>query len=106
MFSNLSFSLSFGAGVIQVIGALVIAGFVAGAMISLIPRGDIARARLRVAQGVIAGLSVMVAATVLKTIALQTWWQVLMLGIILSLRVLLKKLFDWERTRLLARLEG
>jgi len=106
MFSNLSFSLSLGAGVIQVIGALVIAGYVAGAIISLVPRRDIARARLRVAQGVIAGLSVMVAATVLKTIALHTWRQILMLGVILTLRVLLKKLFDWERTRLLARLEG
>ena len=104
MFSKLSLSLSLGAAVIQLIGALVICGYVVVAIASLIPRSNIARARLLIVEGMILGLSVMVSASVLKTIALQTWRQILVLSVILSLRTLLRKLFSWERTRLLARL--
>ena len=58
MFSKLSLSLSFGAAVIQLIGAVVISGYVFAAIASLAPRGNIARARLLIAEGVIMGLSV------------------------------------------------
>ena len=104
MFPFRPFDFLLWAGVIQVVGALIISGYVLAALVSLLPRCNIARARLLTADGVIAGLSVMVCATVLKLIALQTWQQILMLSVILSLRILLKKLFVWERMRLLARL--
>ena len=53
-----------------------------------------------VAEGVIGGLSVMTAATLLRTIGLRTWHQILMFTLILFLRILLKKLFVWEKQRL------
>ena len=52
-------------------------------------------------RGVIGGLGVMTAATLLRTIGLRTWHQILMFALILSLRILLKKLFVWEKRRLL-----
>ena len=85
---------------LQLGGAVVIAGFVAAALISLGLGRGILRARLLVAEGVIGGLGVMTAATLLRTIGLRTWHQILMFTLILSLRILLKKLFVWEKQRL------
>ena len=45
------------------------------------------------AEGVVGGLGVMTAATLLRTIGLRTWHQILMFTLILFLRILLKKLF-------------
>jgi hypothetical protein len=56
---------------------------------------------LLVAEGVIGGLGVMTAATLLRTIGLRTWRQILMFTLILSLRILLKKLFVWEKQQIL-----
>lgn len=58
------------------------------------------RARLLVAEGVIGGLGVMTAATLLRTIGLRTWHEILMFTLILFLRILLKRLFVWEKQRL------
>jgi len=57
---------------------------------------------LLVAEGVIGGLGVMTAATLLRTLGLRTWYQILMFTLILSLRILLKKVFVWEKQRLFA----
>ena len=54
------------------------------------------------AEGVIGGLGVMTAATLLRTLGLRTWYQILMFTLILSLRILLKKVFVWEKQRLFA----
>ena len=43
----------------------------------------------------------MTAATLLRTIGLRTWRQILMFTLILSLRILLKKLFVWEKQQIL-----
>ncbi|WP_442935914.1 hypothetical protein [Nostoc sp.] len=43
----------------------------------------------------------MVAATLLKTINLQTGRQILVLSVILSLCIFLKKLFIWEKTQIM-----
>jgi hypothetical protein len=40
------------------------------------------------------------AATLLRTIGLRTWQQILMFTLILFLRILLKKLFELEKQRL------
>jgi hypothetical protein len=86
---------------LQLGGAVVITAFVVAAFVSLSLSGGVLRARLLVAQGVIGGLGVMTAATLLRTIGLRSWHQILMFTLILSLRILLKKLFVWERERLL-----
>jgi hypothetical protein len=87
---------------LQLAGAVVITGFVAGALISLGLGRGISRARLLVAEGVIGGLGVMTAATLLRTIGLRSWRQILMFTLILSLRIVLKRLFVWEKKQLLA----
>jgi len=60
------------------------------------------RARLLVAEGVVGGLGMMTAATLLRTIGLRTWHQIAVFTVVLSVRILLKKLFVWERQRLYA----
>lgn len=87
---------------LQAAAAVVIASFAAVAFVSGIVGRDIGRARLLVADGVIAGLGIMTAATLLRTIGLRTWHQILMLSLILSLRIVLKKLFVWEKRGALA----
>ena len=84
---------------LQLAGAVVITGFVAGALVSLSLGRGVIRARLLVAEGVIGGLGIMTAATLLRTIGLRTWHQILMFTLILFLRILLKKLFVWEKQR-------
>jgi uncharacterized membrane protein YfhO len=61
-------------------------------MLSLLRLRSIDRARLRIAEGVIAGLSFKLAATLLKTIVLQSWEQILMFAAIIVIRMLLKHL--------------
>ena len=85
---------------LQLASAVVITGFVAVALVSLSLGRGVIRARLLVAEGVIGGLGVMTAATLLRTIGLHTWHQILMFALILLLRILLKKLFVWEKERL------
>jgi len=87
---------------LQLGGASVIAAFVAAAGVALGLGQGLSRARLLVAEGVIAGLGVMTAATLLRTIVLHTWRQILMFALVLFLRLLLKKLFVWEKKQLLA----
>ena len=83
--------------VLQLASAAVITGFVAVALVSLSLGGGVLRARRLVAEGVIGGLGVMTAASLLRTIGLRTWHQSLMFTLILFLRLLLKKLFAWEK---------
>jgi hypothetical protein len=85
---------------LQLVSAVVITGFVAAALVSLSLGRGVIRARLLVAEGVIGGLGVMTAATMLRTIGLRTWHQILMFTLVLFLRILLKKLFVWEKQRL------
>ncbi len=80
--------------------AIVITGFVVVALVSVSLGRGVLRARLMVAEGVIGGLGVMTAATLLRTIGLRTWRQILMFTLILFLRILVKKLFVWEKHRL------
>ena len=85
---------------LQLASAVVITGFVAAALVSLSLGRGVTRARLLVAEGAAGGLGVMTAATLLRTIGLRTWRQILMFTLILFLRILLKKLFAWEKQRL------
>ncbi len=88
--------------VIEMVGALVICAFVLAAVVAVLRRRSIASARLLVADGVILGLSFKLAATLLRTIELHTWKQLLVFTAILSIRLFVKRLFLWERGRLRA----
>ncbi|MGC2194726.1 MAG: hypothetical protein WA628_08620 [Terriglobales bacterium] len=100
MSSNPLLDFSRWALALQLMSAAVITGFIAAAMVSLGLGRGVLRARLLVADGVVGGLGVMTAATLLRTIGLRTWRQILMFTLILFLRILLKKLFVWEKQRL------
>src|SRR5437899_3016707 len=102
MSSNQLLDFSWWGLALQLASAVVITGFVTAALLSLSLGRGVVRARLLVAEGVIGGLGVMTAATLLRTLGLRTWHQILMFTLILSLRILLKKLFVWEKQRLFA----
>ena len=91
---------------IQLLASLVIAAYLGAALIALVRTGHIPLARLRAADGVIMGLGLLTAATLLKTIELRTWAQIGLFAVVLSLRIALKRLFAWERGRILAREPG
>jgi uncharacterized membrane protein len=99
LFANL-FNYTLWASLIEFAGALLIVGYILVALVTLIRSGDIVKARLLVADGAVTGLSFKLAGTLLKTIELQTWQQILMFVAIFALRTILKRVFTWERTRL------
>jgi hypothetical protein len=101
MSSSLLLDFSWWGRALQLGAAIIITGFVALAIVSLSLGRGVLRARLLVAEGVIGGLGVMTAATLLRTIGLRTWRQILIFTLILVLRILLKKLFVWEKRRIL-----
>ncbi|QHG14686.1 DUF1622 domain-containing protein [Nostoc sp. ATCC 53789] len=95
------FNFSVWAVIIQFLGSLAIAAYVFAAILSLVFRFNVYQARLIVAEGVVTSLNFMVAATLLKTINLRTWRQILVFSLILSIRIFLKKLFVWEKMQIL-----
>ena len=99
LFANL-LDFTLWASIIEFIGALIIAAHIVAAIISLLRTGNIAQARLIVADGAITGLSFKLAGTLLKTIELHTLEQILMFAAIFVLRTVLKRLFTWERERI------
>ncbi len=88
---------------VQLLAGGVIAIHLAAALVTGARTGSIPRARLTAADGVIAGLGLITAATLLRTIELPTWNQIALFTAVLTLRTLLKRLFAWERNRILAR---
>ncbi len=100
LFADL-FNYTLWASLIEFAGALLIVGYIGVALVTLVRSGNIIKARLLVADGAITGLSFKVAGTLLKTIGLHTWQQILMFAAIFALRTVLKRVFTWERTRLL-----
>ncbi len=59
--------------------------------------------RLRIARGVLLALGFSVAGSLLKIIALQTWPQIRLFAFVFLLRTLLKRVFQWEARRIMAR---
>ncbi|WP_172632212.1 DUF1622 domain-containing protein [Dictyobacter arantiisoli] len=94
------FNFTLWASAIEFIGALLIVAYALAALLALLRTRDVTFARLLVTDGVIAGLSFKLAATLLKLVVLQTWQQILMFSVIFILRIALKRLFTWERTRI------
>lgn len=104
LYANI-FDFTLWANIIEFVGALLIVIYIIVAIFVLFRSKDIVRARLIVADGVITGLSFKLAGTLLKTIELHTWQQILMFVAIFALRTILKMLFTWERGRLQRRLQ-
>lgn len=86
--------------IIDLVGAVVIVGYVLVALIALVRGRSVADARLLVAEGAVFGLSFKLAGPLLMTLELHTWEQILMFGTVLILRTILKSLFTWEKQRL------
>ncbi len=85
---------------VEFAGGAVIAAYALAALLGPVRTGNVVRARLLVIDGSITGLSIKLAATLLKTIQLHTWQQILAFAVILVLRTGLKAVFNRERTRI------
>jgi uncharacterized membrane protein len=82
---------------------LVVGGCVRGLWAiarSLGSREGLLQARLLIADGAIAALGFKTAATLLKSLELQTWNAILAFAAILALRTLVKRVLVWEERRL------
>lgn len=88
-----------GVVLIDLVGGLMVVGYVIAALLALMRAGEVGQARLLVAEGAVLGLSFKTAGTLLKTLEIHTWEQILMFGAVLTLRVALKQLFEWEKVR-------
>jgi uncharacterized membrane protein len=95
-----AFSLALWIGLIEFAGALVILGYVVAAIIALLRRRGIEHARLLISDGILWGLSLKVAASLLKTIGLHTWQQIGMFVAVFVVRTVVKRAFTWERANL------
>ena len=84
--------------------AIVIGFHVLWALAVLVRRQGTDRARMIVADGVLAALSFSVAGTLLGMIALQTWTQLGTFVFVYAFRTMLKRVFAWERTIIASRL--
>ena len=87
-------------------GSLIIALYVASALLRLVKGEGIPKARITVAQGAVLALSLKVAAALLKTLVLRTWSQILVFALILSLRTLIKRSLVWEIRQLMPKLQS
>lgn len=85
---------------IELAGALLIVGYCVAALVSLLRTGVPETARLLIIQGSLWGLSLKTAASLLKTIELQTWAQIGAFASILALRTLIKRVMTWEAQRI------
>ncbi|MFN2461623.1 MAG: DUF1622 domain-containing protein [Candidatus Velthaea sp.] len=82
---------------IEFSGALIIAGYALVAMVVLVyHRGSPERARYTVASGVLFALSIDVAATLLKTVALHTWTQLATFATVFAIRTFVKRTLPHE----------
>jgi uncharacterized membrane protein len=81
-------------------GSVAIVGAVLRALWALARTGSIDRARLLVIDGILWGLGFKLAATLLKTLDLHSWQQILIFALILALRTLVKQVALWQRRHL------
>jgi uncharacterized membrane protein len=89
--------------VIQFGAAVLIAGYAAAAVATLVRTRNVERARLVMADGVVTGLSVLVIGALLRMIILESWQDIGLFAVTLGLRTLLKQLFVWEEAHIARR---
>lgn len=88
---------------IELVAAIVVAFYAAWSFTCIVRRQGSDKARLVIAEGVLAALGFMVAGTLLTTLALQTWEQIRTFAVILTLRTVLKNVFSSEKRDIEAR---
>ena len=86
------------ASLIELLAAFVIVVHAALAVGALVRGQGLDRARLLIAEGVLAALGFSLAATLLKVIGLQQWVQIRTFATVFVLRQMLKRVFTHERT--------
>ena len=86
---------------IELAGSLLIAGYCVAALIELIWTHNPVPVRLLVIEGALWGLSLKTAASLLKTIEIQSWNQIGAFAAILALRTVLRRAMRWEERHLL-----
>ncbi len=101
---DLAGTIGAAAAVVQFGGSLVVAVAVLRGL-ALIAAGQgtpaaIRRGRLAVADGVLSALGFETAATLLKTVELQSWAAIGLFAAVLALRTLIKRALLWEEARL------
>ncbi len=89
------------ASLIELAGALGIAGCCAAAVASLVMHRLPGRAQALVIEGSLWGLGLKTAASLLKTLVVHDWNGILAFAAVLALRTVLKRLFTWERQRII-----
>jgi uncharacterized membrane protein len=99
MFTSDLLDLAFWAALIEFVGALLIISYLLLALWPLLRTREVQSTCLQAATGVVTGLSFKLAATLLKTIQLQTWQQILVFTAIFALRTVLKRVLTWEQMR-------
>lgn len=85
---------------IEFAGAMLIVGHCAAGLVRLVRSRDSTAVRLLVIEGSLWGLSLKTAASLLKTIELQSWEQIGAFTAILTLRTLVKRVMTWEKAHL------
>ncbi|GER90609.1 hypothetical protein KDW_47710 [Dictyobacter vulcani] len=100
LFISSVFNVSVWSAIIEFLGALLILAYMCFALLTLFRTKDISQARIVVTDGIIAGLSFKLAGTLLRTIELQSWPQILTFLAIFVIRTVLKRFFSWEQHRL------
>lgn len=89
-------NLSLAITLIELAGALIIFGYAVVAFFKVFRGASVDLARYIVANGAIAGLNFKVAASLLKTVQLQTWHQIAMFVFVFALRIILKRIFQMD----------
>jgi uncharacterized membrane protein len=92
-----------GITIIQFASTLIIVGYVVVACVALVrqPNMDgLRRARHHLTEGALLGLSLIVAATLLRTIVVRTFTEIGMFAAIFALRTLIKRTFTAESRRM------
>jgi len=85
---------------IEFAGALLIVGHCVAGFVEMVRSRDPAAVRLLVIQGSLWGLSLKTAASLLKTIEIQSWEQIGAFTAIFALRTLVKRVMTWEEAHL------
>jgi uncharacterized membrane protein len=95
--------VSLGITVIQFVSTLIIVGHVimaVGDLLRVPANQGWLKARGRVTEGVLLGLSLVVAATLLRTIVVRSFTDLGVFVAVFALRTVLKRVFTWEAQRM------
>ena len=85
---------------IEAAGSILLLGYVGAALLSLARQRGLERCRLLLADGAVFSLGFKTAASLLKTLELNTWHQIGAFVAVLTLRTVLKRAFAAEKASL------